>query len=65
LSRLQNLRYLILAKNPITDFKQLNDFKKLTELSLDKTQMVNAEIQALQEALPNCKIEPWSWSVLD
>jgi hypothetical protein len=45
-----------LSKNPIIDFRPLCKLKKLTELRLDESQMKSVEIQALREALPNCKI---------
>jgi Leucine-rich repeat (LRR) protein len=56
LSGLQSLAELDLGRNPIIDFEPLYSLKKLTELHLDKTLINNAQIQALREVLPNCKI---------
>jgi Leucine-rich repeat (LRR) protein len=59
LSKLHNLAHLGLWSNPITDYKSLCNLKKLTELSLNKARINDAEIQALREALPNCEISLW------
>ena len=60
LAGLTELRELDLRRNRITDLAPLAGLKKLEDLKLHSNYLSDAEVERLQKALPNCKIENFS-----
>ena len=68
LSGLVNLTYLDLDNNNISDITALEGLTKLKTLYLNRNPLEQEQIDALQEALPNCRIhfynyewDDWDW----
>ncbi len=59
IKKLQNLQWLSLLKNPIPDsqIKHLEPLINLKRIDIEQTSLTKAAVQALQNALPNCKFE--------
>jgi len=56
IASLTNLTRLNLLKNPINDISPLTNLKNLTYLNLSRGKLTKEQNNALQAALPNCKI---------
>jgi Leucine-rich repeat (LRR) protein len=56
LSGLAELKALYLDNNPITDFSPLYDLRSLRTLSIKGIEITEAQLEELQDALPNCEI---------
>lgn len=56
LRNLTDLTWLTLRDNPLSEIETIKNFAKLEELYLHDTPFGKAELRALQESLPNCKI---------
>jgi Leucine-rich repeat (LRR) protein len=56
LAGLMKLHHLQLNETPVTDLSPLAGLKNLERLHLDGTQVSNQQVEALQQALPNCYI---------
>lgn len=56
LALLTNLKTLYIDDNPIADFTPLHGLSALRTLSMKGVHITESQLEALQEALPNCKI---------
>ena len=52
-----NLKKISLTNTPVNDVSALESLKQLTWVGLFGTPVSDEQVTALQQALPNCKIE--------
>ena len=56
LGKSKSIKFLHLPRNKITDVSELSTMTQLQELTLNDNPLKKTQIEELQKALPNCKI---------